>query len=72
MFGLVPMSEGQLYWYATKNKPEGERDSAGQFPGNEFGGPKGVGGAHLSPLLGRSSPPAKQKVSFCFTEGQES
>jgi 2-polyprenyl-6-methoxyphenol hydroxylase-like FAD-dependent oxidoreductase len=27
-FGLVPMSEGRVYWFATRNAPEGERDAA--------------------------------------------
>lgn len=27
-FGLVPMSGDRLYWFATKNAPEGERDAA--------------------------------------------
>ena len=26
-FGTVPIRDGQVYWYATKNAAEGERDS---------------------------------------------
>lgn len=26
-FGILPTSEGKIYWYATSNAPEGERDS---------------------------------------------
>ncbi len=25
-FGIIPMSQGRVYWFATKNAPEGERD----------------------------------------------
>jgi len=28
-FGIVPMSRGRIYWFATKNTPEGERDPEG-------------------------------------------
>jgi 2-polyprenyl-6-methoxyphenol hydroxylase-like FAD-dependent oxidoreductase len=28
-FGIVPMSHGRIYWFATKNAPEGERDPEG-------------------------------------------
>lgn len=28
-FGIVPMTRGRIYWFATSNAPEGERDSAG-------------------------------------------
>jgi len=41
---------------------------------NSKRGVKGLGEKRRAsePLLGQSSPPAKQKVSFCFSEGQES
>jgi 2-polyprenyl-6-methoxyphenol hydroxylase-like FAD-dependent oxidoreductase len=29
-FGIVPMSCGRIYWFATNNAPEGERDPAGR------------------------------------------
>jgi 2-polyprenyl-6-methoxyphenol hydroxylase-like FAD-dependent oxidoreductase len=29
-FGIVPMSQGRVYWFATKNAPEGERDPRGK------------------------------------------
>ena len=29
-FGVVPMGGGRVYWYATKNAPEGKRDPAGR------------------------------------------
>jgi 2-polyprenyl-6-methoxyphenol hydroxylase-like FAD-dependent oxidoreductase len=29
-FGIVPMSRGRVYWFATKNAPEGERDPEGR------------------------------------------
>lgn len=29
-FGIVPMGDGRVYWYATKNAPEGERDATGK------------------------------------------
>ena len=29
-FGIVPMSRGRIYWFATKNAPEGERDPEGE------------------------------------------
>ena len=28
-FGIVPITGGRLYWFATRNTPEGERDPAG-------------------------------------------
>lgn len=30
-FGVIPMNDGRVYWYATKNAPQGEQDSAGQL-----------------------------------------
>ncbi|HTA40792.1 MAG TPA: FAD-dependent monooxygenase [Bryobacteraceae bacterium] len=30
-FGIVPMSHGRVYWFATKNAPEGERDPRGKI-----------------------------------------
>jgi 2-polyprenyl-6-methoxyphenol hydroxylase-like FAD-dependent oxidoreductase len=29
-FGIVPMSGGQVYWFATRNAPEGQTDPPGQ------------------------------------------
>ena len=29
-FGIVPMSRGRIYWFATNNAPEGERDLPGR------------------------------------------
>lgn len=29
-FGIVPMSRGRVYWFATRNAPEGDRDREGQ------------------------------------------
>ncbi|HUJ30969.1 MAG TPA: FAD-dependent monooxygenase [Candidatus Acidoferrum sp.] len=29
-FGVVPMSRGRVYWFATHNAPEGQRDSHGR------------------------------------------
>lgn len=29
-FGHIPMSNGHVYWYATKNAPEGERNPGGE------------------------------------------
>jgi 2-polyprenyl-6-methoxyphenol hydroxylase-like FAD-dependent oxidoreductase len=29
-FGIVPMSRGRVYWFATKNAPQGQRDPAGR------------------------------------------
>lgn len=36
-FGIMPMGDGRVYWYATKNAPEGERDSEGQAKQNLVG-----------------------------------
>ena len=33
-FGIVPMRDGRVYWYATKNAVEGERDLEGQTKRN--------------------------------------
>jgi 2-polyprenyl-6-methoxyphenol hydroxylase-like FAD-dependent oxidoreductase len=33
-FGIIPLSDGRVYWYATKNLPEGERDAPGQAKQN--------------------------------------
>ena len=30
-FGIVPMSQSRVYWFATKNAPEGERDPRGRI-----------------------------------------
>jgi 2-polyprenyl-6-methoxyphenol hydroxylase-like FAD-dependent oxidoreductase len=30
-FGLVPMGGGRVYWFATNNAPEGQRDPAGRI-----------------------------------------
>src|SRR5919106_2136170 len=32
-FGLVPMSRGRVYWHATRNAPEGERETERRKPG---------------------------------------
>ena len=29
-FGIVPMSDGQVYWFATRNAPENQADAPGQ------------------------------------------
>jgi 2-polyprenyl-6-methoxyphenol hydroxylase-like FAD-dependent oxidoreductase len=29
-FGIVPMSAGRVYWFATRNAPEGQKDTPGQ------------------------------------------
>lgn len=29
-FGIIPMSRGRVYWFATNNAPEGERDTEGR------------------------------------------
>lgn len=36
-FGIMPMGDGRVYWYATTNAPEGERDSKGQAKQNLVG-----------------------------------
>jgi 2-polyprenyl-6-methoxyphenol hydroxylase-like FAD-dependent oxidoreductase len=33
-FGIIPLGDGRVYWYAAKNLPEGERDSPGQAKQN--------------------------------------
>ena len=33
-FGIIPLGDGRVYWYATKNLPEGERDSPRQAKQN--------------------------------------
>jgi 2-polyprenyl-6-methoxyphenol hydroxylase-like FAD-dependent oxidoreductase len=33
-FGIVPMGDGRVYWYATQNAAEGGRDSVGQAKQN--------------------------------------
>jgi len=33
-FGIIPLGDGRVYWYAAKNVPEGERDSPGQAKQN--------------------------------------
>lgn len=33
-FGIIPLGDGRVYWYAAKNLPEGGRDSPGQAKQN--------------------------------------
>ncbi|HYL84941.1 MAG TPA: FAD-dependent monooxygenase [Candidatus Angelobacter sp.] len=33
-FGIIPLGDGRVYWYATKNLPEGQRDEPGQAKQN--------------------------------------
>ena len=33
-FGIIPLGDGRIYWYAAKNLPEGGRDSPGQAKQN--------------------------------------
>jgi 2-polyprenyl-6-methoxyphenol hydroxylase-like FAD-dependent oxidoreductase len=33
-FGIVPMGDGRVYWYATKDAPEGQRDADGRAKQN--------------------------------------
>lgn len=33
-FGIIPLGDGRVYWYATKNLPEGKRDAPGHAKQN--------------------------------------